>query len=137
MDETSLDQQEVGKLQSLGVSLVYLFGSVAEGTDHGLSDLDLGVVFDQASRLGPDNSSLYNSLYDIFTDGFPDRNIDIVFLDNAGLELCFDAISHGRLLFASSSDARYAFEEKVLILYADFRPILEEFDAAVLERIRP
>jgi len=57
--------------------------------------------------------------------------------DNAGLELCFDAISHGRLLFASSSDARYAFEEKVLILYADFRPILEEFNAAVIERIQP
>jgi len=137
VDSICLDPHGVRKLEELGVSLVYLFGSVAEGTDHGLSDLDLGVVFDQASRLGPDNSSLYNSLYDIFTDGFPDRNIDIVFLDNAGLELCFDAISHGRLLFASSSDARYAFEEKVLILYADFRPILEEFDAAVLERIRP
>ena len=137
MDNASLDPQVVGKLEALGVSLVYLFGSVAEGTDHGLSDMDLGVVFDQASRLGPDNSSLYNSLYDIFTDGFPDRNIDIVFLDNAGLELCFDAISHGRLLFASSSDARYSFEEKVLILHADFRPILEEFNAGVLEKIRP
>ena len=130
-----IDVSVANRLRSLGVSLVYLFGSVAEGTAHDQSDLDIGIVLEDYRRLQSDSFAVYNELYDILTDAFPLSNIDIVFLQAAGLEVCFDAIKHGRLLFASSADARYGFEEKIMILYADFKPLLNSFNDAVLERI--
>lgn len=123
------------RLKSAGVELVYLFGSVAEGCAHSLSDLDFGIVFRDLGKVNADSFAVYNELYDILTDAFPDTAVDIVFLQVAGLEVCSDAIGHGRLLFASSEDARYEFEERVMILYADFKPHLDRFNEAVLQRI--
>jgi predicted nucleotidyltransferase len=135
MTGVRMDASIADRLRSLGVSLVYLFGSVAEGMAHDQSDLDIGIVLADCRRLQSDSFAVYNELYDILTDAFPLSEIDIVFLQAAGLEVCFDAIRHGRLLFASSVDARYGFEERTMILYADFKPLLESFNDAVLERI--
>ncbi len=114
---------------------MYLFGSVAEGYANSVSDLDFGIVFRDSGKVSSDSFAVYNELYDILTDAFLVGAIDIVFLQLAGLEVCSDAIRHGRLLFASSEDARYEFEERVMILYADFKPLLDNFNEAVLQRI--
>ena len=135
MVPNDIDAAASERLQTLGVSLVYLFGSVAEGSAHDLSDLDIGIVMQDPGRLKGESFTLYNELYDILTDVFSPREIDIVFLQAAGLEVCSDAIRHGRLLFAPSTDARYEFEERTMILYADFKPLLDRFNQAVLERI--
>src|SRR3989344_3943286 len=93
------------KLKKLGVGLVYLFGSQAEGTAGPSSDFDIGVVFlDPSARRG-DTSKLYQSLYEIFSDAFDlssFRSMDIVFLERASLELRFDAISREIVLFEIS-----------------------------------
>ena len=130
-----IDHQAGERLRRLGVSLVYCFGSTAEGAEHGLSDLDIGIVLQAPRRLEEDSFSLYNELYDILTEVFSPREVDIVFVQAAGLEVCSDAVRHGRLLFAASKDARYEFEERTTILYADFKPLLDRFNQAVLERI--
>jgi predicted nucleotidyltransferase len=135
MKNLEIEHQTGDRLKSAGVDLVYLFGSVAEGYAHSLSDLDFGIVFQNPGKVSFDSFAVYNELYDILTDAFPDHAMDIVFLQMAGLEVCSDAIRHGRLLFGSSEDARYQFEERVMILYADFKPHLEYFDDAVLQRI--
>jgi predicted nucleotidyltransferase len=135
MINLEIAHQTGDRLKSVGVELVYLFGSVAEGCAHPLSDLDFGIVFRDPGKVNADSFAVYNELYDILTDAFPDTTIDIVFLQVAGLEVCSDAIRHGRLLFASSEDARYEFEERVMILYADFKPLLDDFNDAVLQRI--
>ncbi len=135
MQDIRIDIPTSDRLQSLGVSLVYLFGSVAEGTAHDLSDIDLGIVLRDPRMLEGKSFDLYNDLFDILTDAFFPRQIDIVFLQAAGLEVCADAVRHGRLLFASSVDAHYQFEEKTIILFADFKPLLDRFNQAVLERI--
>ncbi len=135
MKDIQIDVPTSERLQDSGVSVAYLFGSVAEGTAHDLSDIDIGIVLQHPRRLEEGSFDLYNELYDILTDAFPSREIDIVFLQAAGLEVCAYAIKNGRLLFASSADARYQFEEKTTILYADFKPLLDRFNRAVLERI--
>jgi len=121
-------------LRELGVSLIYLFGSVAEGNEHDLSDLDIGIALQ--SEPSNDVSELYNALYDIFTEIFPGEKVDIVFLQRAGLELRFDAVTHGTLLFEAEHNSHYDFEERTRLLYADFQPLLQEFDDQILERIR-
>ena len=96
-DRFSLDAVTTERLSRLDVQLVYLFGSFAEGTVHALSDLDIGIV--SGKKLGDRTSDLYNQMYDIFTDVFPGHSIDIVFLERAGLELRYDVIRHGRILY--------------------------------------
>lgn len=130
-----LTKDHIERLEKIHVSLVYLFGSYAEGKNHPLSDIDIGVVFSDDSILLGDCRKIYNELYDIFTDVYLGKSIDIVFLQNTGLELCFDVITNGLILYESSRDERLYFEEKINILLADFKPFLNEFNKAVLARI--
>lgn len=126
------------KLKALKVALVYLFGSQAEGVAGPSSDIDIGVVFSDPALVRGNTTEVYGKLYDIFSDFFDMsnfRNMDIVFLERAPLELRFDVISHGLALFEMSRDFRLDFEERTAALYRDFRPILNEFNRAVLERI--
>lgn len=130
-----LTQSQIQSLQKLSVMLVYLFGSYAEGKSLTLSDIDIGIVFAADRTLSnKDFSQVYNQIYDIFTDVFPGREIDIVFLQKATLELRFDVTRHGKILYAASPTDRFNFEEKTMISYADFKPILTEFNQAVLNR---
>jgi uncharacterized protein len=124
------------KLQELKVGIVYLFGSQAEGTAGELSDIDVGIVFE--SGYSPrDSREVYQSLYDLLTDVFDMakyKDIDIVFLDRASLELRFDVIRHGKVLYESSDDFRDEFEHHTTMLYMDFKPILNSFNKAILDR---
>lgn len=128
----------VKKLEALGIGIVYLFGSHAEGVAGPTSDIDIGVVLRNPSMAPGDISALYSDLYDIFTDCFDMSNfrtIDIVLLQRASLELRFDVVTHGIVLYEYSSDFRSEFEEQTAALYRDFKPILEQFNDAILERI--
>ncbi len=129
-----LSESQMQILQRLGVSLVYQFGSSAEGKSSPLSDVDIGIVFTDKSSLNKDFSQIYNQLYDIFTDVFPGRKIDIVFLQKSSLELRFDVIKHGKILFAASSADKFNFEERTMLFYADFKPLLNEFNEAIVNR---
>ena len=100
-----------------------------------LNNIDIGVVFTNPAIVHNDTFPVYGKLYDIFFDAFGSENLDIVLLERATLELKFDVITHGKVLFEISSDLRDAFERRISMLYADFRPILENFNATVLARI--
>ena len=80
-------------------------------------------------------NSLYLTLYDIFTDVFTEKSIDIVFLQRVGIELCFDVIRHGKVIYESSIEERLNFEENIFRKYIDFKPLLNQFDKAVLGRV--
>lgn len=126
------------ELQHLGVEVVYLFGSQAEGVAGETSDIDIGILLKTPIPKSESITPIYNSLFNILSDSFNMSNfrtIDIVFLDRAPLELRFDVIQHGKILYESSSTARMDFEEQVAALYRDFQPILQQFNEAVLEKI--
>lgn len=122
------------KLSDLGVGIVYLFGSHAEEIAGPLSDVDLGVVMTSPRHLAGSSNDLYLMLFEIFGESVENSNkLDIVFLQQSPLELRFDVISHGHPLFEVSTAFRLDFEEKTMIDYCDFKPILQEFDQAILE----
>ena len=117
--------------------VVYLFGSQAEGVAGPMSDIDIGIVCDSTNQKC-DVSDVYQRLYDIFTDVFDMsgfRDIDIVMLERAPLELRFDAITHGKIIFETDPELRSDFEERTAELYRDFKPLREESNRAVLQRI--
>lgn len=126
------------KLKELKVGLVYLFGSQAEGAAGPASDFDVGIVFTDHEIIFGNTTEVYNALYDIFSELFDlsnFRNIDIVFLERASLELRFDVISHGKILFETSQEFRADFEDRIEALYRDFKPLLDEFNRTILERV--
>lgn len=137
MIDTSVLKHQLPRQQlvDLGVGIVYLFGSHAEGTTGPLSDIDIGVVFTDLTTSRGNTLDVYSKLYDIFTTIFQTENLDVVFLERASLELRFDVIQHGQTIFEIEPDFRDAFEHRTVMLYADFKPTLQHFDHAVLARI--
>lgn len=65
----------------------------------------------------------------------PLSDLDIIFLQNATLELRFDVVRHGINIYRVSEIVKSDFEDMVSMLYMDFKPILNEFDAGILKRI--
>ena len=125
------------RLKALNITVIYFFGSFAEDKTMPFSDIDIGILLTQEAMVdtGKDMGEIYNQVYDVLTDTLPSRNLDIVFLQKAPLELRFDVISHGRILYESSRDVSLKFEEDTMILYADFKPLLTEINETILNRV--
>lgn len=136
--EMILPQTTKTQLKQLGVMALYLFGSRAQNIASPQSDYDFAILLDQA-LLSADHLQLYNALYDILSPFCPrtleNDVIDIVFLDQAGLEMRMHVVRYGQVLFDADPKQRLAFEEKTVLEYADFKPLLNIFDQAVLAAI--
>ncbi|MBI2346258.1 MAG: nucleotidyltransferase domain-containing protein [Deltaproteobacteria bacterium] len=125
------------RLRQLGVTALYLFGSRALAQQGPLSDYDYAVLLPAQGHQRGDR--LYHQLYDLLTEISPrtltNDVIDIVFLRDAPLELQFHVIRHGQVLFDVDPLARLRFEERTMLLYCDYRPVLDAFDKAILQSL--
>ncbi len=138
-EEIKLTKEDREKLFRLGVEAVYLFGSYAEGRAHSLSDVDFAVLMRDSRAVSPKASTLalYQALFDILAPHAPSgiKDIDIVFLQRAPLELQSNVVRLGRVIFEQDPEYRLDFEVRVLLLAADFKPLLTLFDSAILARL--
>lgn len=126
------------KLENLGVSTIYLFGSQAEGAAKSYSDFDFGILLKNQKALADFKArkNIYNELYDIFSGKIKRLvNIDIVFLQDVYLQLQYHAVSRGKIIYEADPNFSADYKEKVMENYADFAPIRKEFQQAILERI--
>ena len=85
----NLSNSYLKKFKELNIAIIYLFGSFAEDKALPLSDIDIGILLTQESVADPDIDigEIYNRVYDILTDIFPSKYLDIVFLHKAPLDL--------------------------------------------------
>ncbi|MEE9383974.1 MAG: nucleotidyltransferase domain-containing protein [Nannocystaceae bacterium] len=103
---------------------VYVFGSLARGTDREDSDIDLGVLLrempaEPLARLGQDIAAeLTQEL---------GREVDVVILNEAPADLVHRVLRDGILLLESDRSARIAFEVAARNRYFDLKPILDEY----------
>lgn len=129
-----IPSSQLEALRSLGVQSLYLFGSRAQDSHGPLSDYDFAVLIKSPGHKRGDKT--YNALYDILSPlcerTLKNDVIDIVFLNNAPLELRMHVVRYGKVLFDDAPSARLAFEEQTVLEYADYRPILDMFDKAIL-----
>lgn len=133
----TLETKHIKLLSELGVQAVYLFGSRAVGKSGPFSDYDYAVLLKKNGHYRGDK--LYFRLHDILSEISKRRLkndvIDIVFLRDSGLELAFHVIRYGKIIFEKDTKARLHFETITILKYCDYRPILDEFDNAILEAI--
>ena len=134
MDTITFSQSEKEALQQLGVPAVVLFGSQARRASGPASEYDIGVlvrVHDEKVQ-----KALYDGLYDMLSPKIGRLvNIDIVFLDEAPLELAHHASKYGSSLFEANPGTFARFKEAVMDQYADFAPYRRMFQEHILRRI--
>ena len=125
------------QLRALGVQCLYLFGSRAQGADGPLSDYDFAVLMSTAGNSRGD--TLHDRIYDLLAPlcerTLKNDVIDIVFVRDVSLEMRFHIIRYGKILLDTDPLARANFESETQLLYCDYRPILDEFDNAILATI--
>lgn len=116
------------------LAAVYLFGSVAEGTAHSLSDLDVAVLF----REGLSDAAVFARSLEIGTvleDGLR-RRVDLVILNRASPVLCFQVLQHGCVVAEQRPYERGVFVMHALARYYDMKRYLDYHQAQLLTRIR-
>lgn len=109
-----------------GVVAAFLFGSVADRTEHSESDVDVAVLLEYGAF--PDRTSRSRAAVALGTAliAVVHRNaVDVVVLNDAPPELAAAVVTSGVRLHCADADAERAFTRDALLRYADVRPFLE------------
>jgi predicted nucleotidyltransferase len=112
------------------VALAYLFGSQTTGQAGAQSDCDLAVLFD-GNVSTDDRYLLAHQLTDLL-----DTDVDLVDLARASIELVYNVIATGQILYEKDRRTRVEFEARALGLYFDQLPTLRAERRALLEETR-
>ncbi len=129
-----LDQTKTNKLKSVfsgypEIDAVYLFGSAASERNNHLSDIDLGIVYNDSSI-----TEMKVDLYaELVKKGF--EKADIVFFNTADLVLQFEIIHHNQLIYCKKSFNHGELFSKTIRKYFDFQPYLIRQQKAYKRRI--
>lgn len=116
------------------VVAVYLFGSVAAGSAHGLSDVDVAVLLRDGSPDALFRQEL--ALAGLLDEAFHPVRVDLVVLNRAGPFLAFQVLKTGQLILDNDTDTRSLFVMRALNRYYDEKPYLDYQRACVVERAR-
>ncbi len=146
MAKIKFSQKQLNQLKKMGIEVIYLFGSQAEGKTHPLSDFDFGIVFEKPEKYKDNTLDVYSKLYGIFTDVLPksylrrrfqmrEHEFDIVFLQFAPISLQFSAIREGKVLYERNREKRFQYEEYIIKRNADLNYFYDIRYKAILERI--
>ncbi len=146
MLEIKFSKKHKDIFQEIGISVLYLFGSYAQGNAHKLSDIDIGVVFSSPEKYKDKTMDAYLKLYDIFTDVLPKEylkrrfktrkhDFDLVFLQFAPLELQYNVLKQNKIIYQSNDNIEANYRENILKKYIDFSYFLNMRHQAALDRI--
>jgi len=112
------------------VGLAYLFGSQATGQAGAQSDYDVAVLFD-GNVSTDDRYVLTHQLTELL-----DTDVDLVDLARAPIELVYNVIATGQILYEKDRTTRMEFEARTLSMYFDQLPVLRAERRALLEETR-
>ncbi|MEC4685793.1 MAG: nucleotidyltransferase domain-containing protein [Nitrospirota bacterium] len=129
-----------------GILAAYIFGSRAEEgaaflegkeyekTEDPLADIDMGVVFLERPLSPKERIRTYGRLYSELNEILSPFTLDLIFLQETGVILQFEAIS-GLVVYSCDEDRRLEYEEMVIKLYQDWKPDYDRYTKEVLEAI--
>lgn len=118
--------------------VVYVFGSFARNQERAKSDIDLAFLVDQA-RYRTDAFEATAPVHMVAGKmGMKlDRLVDVTILNSASLEIAYEIITTGHLLFESDLELRLQYEIKIKGMYFDFQPFLSELRVRKLAKLGP
>ncbi len=116
------------------IIFAYLFGSQADGTAMGSSDVDIAVMF--ADKVDEDERfknrlRLITELSSVFNG----KKVEVVSLnDTRDILFKFAIVQPGKILFKKDYDALLDFDLKTTNEYYDFKPFLEMYNKVYTDR---
>lgn len=119
--EIKLNKLNKKLLDSLGVSIVLMFGSRVIGLTHKRSDVDIGVVFSDKTEKMSKPVEVYGKLYEELVKKYRMQNLDIVYLEESPLSLQYRAVADGLALYMKTPVYFADYKETVLKKYFDFK----------------
>ncbi len=108
------------------VVAVYLFGSMAEGLETPLSDVDLAYLCAD----GAAEDRIFDELYESLQRCLGEGNFDLVPLRRAPLHIQFQVATSGKLLASRDAVAVEGFSARAIARYLDFKPVRDAYFAA-------
>jgi predicted nucleotidyltransferase len=135
--QLNLDQLELTLTEFFSsidsVKVAYLFGSTVRGEANCLSDVDIGVLFDEALSK-KEAFDLQLKLIGELTTLLKTNNVDLVALNDSPLLLTYNAIRKGVIL-KSDEAVRVSFETKIMSRYLDEQYHIRRHTRESLKRI--
>ena len=107
------------------VAAVYLFGSTATATSHGLSDVDLAYL----GTNGEAEERVFDNLYEALQEELGEGAFDLVPLRRAPLHLQFAIATEGDMVSARDPILAEAFGARAIARYLDFKPCRDRYFA--------
>ncbi|MBI5245042.1 MAG: nucleotidyltransferase domain-containing protein [Elusimicrobia bacterium] len=117
--DSAFAQRVIRILKSHPVGFAYVFGSLAAGSAGPSSDLDLAAFFDRRLTSQRRNRLRLRLLRELAETGGAPNGLDLVVLNDCGLNLAYDVIHGGRLLFCKEPLRRIRFEAGACLRYFD------------------
>ncbi|AGB42246.1 putative nucleotidyltransferase [Halobacteroides halobius DSM 5150] len=109
------------------IVFVYLFGSVAKGSENKLSDIDIAIYLNK-DNMPPSGNFGYKAELIAELEEKIEKEIDLVILNDVSLELAFNIIKDGKLVLCNSKRKRADFHFRTQRDYLDFKPFLQVQD---------
>ena len=110
------------------ILLAYIFGSQLKSKTGPLSDYDFAVFLSQKPSF-QFKYKLKNKLVNFLNTG----QVDLVILNDAPIELKYNIIATGKIIFQKNSTVRTEFEADTLSKYFDYLPVLRAQKKEVLK----
>jgi predicted nucleotidyltransferase len=117
----------------LDLAAAYLFGSVAEGVNHPLSDVDIALLMDPRLSLEQRFArrlEIAGALQRYF------QALDLVILNDAPPALQFQIIQKGQVLVDNDKEQRCLFQMGACNAYFDLKPYLDYYNLQMVTRIK-
>ncbi len=115
------------------VLFAYLFGSYARGKQTDGSDIDVAVYLDRLEK-----DPLYSSRLALKIENALESKIsaDVRILNGARLRFRHQVLKFGKLIYSKDEKARIDFEVHSIRRYMDFKPYLDRYNKARMERLK-
>jgi len=120
-----------------GIKAVYLFGSHVAGTATKRSDIDLAFLFEETGyRADPLDPFSRAQVIAAKLGESLRRKTDAVLLNSSSLEMAYEIVTTGVCVYEADRDERAVYEARVMGLWFDFRPFVEELRALFLASLQ-
>jgi predicted nucleotidyltransferase len=131
MDYSDLEACLESICEGFDIVAVYLYGSVAREEEDEISDLDVGVVFEDYSL---DKEMCLASELDKELE--ISRDLDLQALNSVEDPVfLFNVIQDGKIVYEGDMDQRLAFEREVERRYHDMKPLVDEYREEMKKRV--